>query len=206
MTRITTNRGRCLAAPGWGSRRDPGRPTQAAPARGRRCRTRHPNARGADRRPNWHRRLGSTRRRGGAPGPTNGPHRRRPRGLDRRRRTTRACRGRWPLGRDRCPTRAPSRHHGGPSRRCGGHARPPSDPGGRDGGHRHRRATGAPTRRPGCSRLRRSGRRDPMLSSAREFHWSYTYTRAFGDSSLCTCWHSIVYDLYLFVFDLSISW
>ena len=45
-----------------------------------------------------------------------------------------------------------------------------------------------------------------LLSSAREFHWSYTYTRAFGDSSSCTCWHSIVYDLYLFVLDLCISW
>jgi len=45
-----------------------------------------------------------------------------------------------------------------------------------------------------------------MLSSARELHWSYTYTRAFCASSLCTCWHSIVYDLYLFVLDLCIFW
>ena len=45
-----------------------------------------------------------------------------------------------------------------------------------------------------------------LLSSAREFHWSYTYTGALGDSSSCTCWHSIVYDLYLFVLDLCISW
>ena len=45
-----------------------------------------------------------------------------------------------------------------------------------------------------------------VLSSAREFHWSYTYTGALGDSSSCTCWHSIVYDLYLFVLDLCISW
>jgi len=45
-----------------------------------------------------------------------------------------------------------------------------------------------------------------MLSSAREFHWSYTYTRALGDSSSCTCWHSILYDLHLFALDLCISW
>jgi len=45
-----------------------------------------------------------------------------------------------------------------------------------------------------------------VLSSAREFHWSYTYTRALADSSSCTCWHSIVYDLYLFILDLCISW
>ena len=45
-----------------------------------------------------------------------------------------------------------------------------------------------------------------LLSSAREFHWSYTYTGALGDSRSCTCWHSIVYDLYLFVLDLCISW
>ena len=45
-----------------------------------------------------------------------------------------------------------------------------------------------------------------VFSSAREFHWSYTYTGALGDSSSCTCWHSIVYDLYLFVLDLCISW
>jgi len=45
-----------------------------------------------------------------------------------------------------------------------------------------------------------------VLSSAREFHWSYTYTRALGDSSSCICWHYILYDLYLFVFDLCISW
>ena len=45
-----------------------------------------------------------------------------------------------------------------------------------------------------------------VLSSAREFHSSYTYTGALGDSSSCTWWHSIVYDLYLFVLDLCISW
>ena len=45
-----------------------------------------------------------------------------------------------------------------------------------------------------------------VLSSAREFHWSYAYTRALGDSSSCTCWNSILYDLYLFVLDLCISW
>jgi len=31
-----------------------------------------------------------------------------------------------------------------------------------------------------------------VLSSAREHHWSYTYTRALGDPSKCTCWHSIL--------------
>jgi len=167
MLRITTNRGRCPAAPGGGSRRDPGRPTQAAPARDYRCRTRHPNTRGADRRPNWHRQSSRTRRRGSAPGPNNGPHRRRPRGLDRRRRTTRASRGRWPCGRDRCLTLAPSSHDGRPSHRCGGHARRFSDPRGRDGGQRHRRPNGAPTRRQGCSRQRRSGLRDPKCPSHR---------------------------------------
>jgi len=31
-----------------------------------------------------------------------------------------------------------------------------------------------------------------VLSSAPEFRWSCTHTRALGDSSLCTCWHAIV--------------
>ena len=45
-----------------------------------------------------------------------------------------------------------------------------------------------------------------ILSSAWDFHRSYTYTRALGDSSSCTCWRFILYDLYLFVLDLCISW
>jgi len=45
-----------------------------------------------------------------------------------------------------------------------------------------------------------------VLSSAQEFHWSYTYTRALGESSSYTCWHSILYYLYVFVLDLCISW
>jgi len=129
--------------------------------------TRHPNARGADRRPNWHRQSGSTRRRGGAPDPNSGPRRRGPRDLNRPRRVTRARRGRWPHGRDLCPTRAPSRHHGRPLHRCGGHARPPSDLCGRDGGQRHGRPTGAPTRLQGKSRLRRSVLRALKCSSDR---------------------------------------
>jgi len=32
----------------------------------------------------------------------------------------------------------------------------------------------------------------PLISCAREFHWSYTYTPAVGKPSLCTCWHFIV--------------
>jgi len=45
-----------------------------------------------------------------------------------------------------------------------------------------------------------------VLSSAREFHWSCSHTRALGDSSSCIRWHSILYDLYTFALDLCISW
>ena len=34
-----------------------------------------------------------------------------------------------------------------------------------------------------------------VLISPPELHWSYTYTRALGDSSSCICWHSILYDV-----------
>jgi len=45
-----------------------------------------------------------------------------------------------------------------------------------------------------------------LLGSAREFHWSYTYTGLLVTQARVLVGIPLLYDLYLFVFDLCISW